>query len=192
MAAHPWWPCSAYLSTLTPLRLASEILNVPWTHDAVSSLCDFLPVLLGAVFSLSYSYWNPLSPTAAWTGCSLGRWHGQDPRFPLNPCEDAQDAGLIPESRRSPQGKWQSVPVFLLGKSHGRSSLVGYSPWGQKELDMTGHSTAQQIGESCLLFVVLCITVDSCAGERNNSEGSNIPFTSCSQRDHLAEICVIL
>ena len=33
--------------------------------------------------------------------------------------------------------KWQPTPVHLPGKSHGRSSLVGYSPWGQKESDMT-------------------------------------------------------
>ena len=28
------------------------------------------------------------------------------------------------------------TPVFLPGKSHGEKSLVGYSPWGCKELDM--------------------------------------------------------
>ena len=33
--------------------------------------------------------------------------------------------------------KWQPPPVFLPGKSHGRRKLVGYSPWGCKELDMT-------------------------------------------------------
>ena len=33
--------------------------------------------------------------------------------------------------------KWQPDPVFLPGKSHGQRSLVGYSPWGRKELDMT-------------------------------------------------------
>ena len=33
--------------------------------------------------------------------------------------------------------KWQPTPVFLLGKSHGQRSLVGYSPWRHKELDMT-------------------------------------------------------
>ena len=33
--------------------------------------------------------------------------------------------------------KWQPTPVFLLGKSHGQRRLVGYSPWGHKELDMT-------------------------------------------------------
>ena len=32
---------------------------------------------------------------------------------------------------------WQPTPVFLLGKSHGQRSLVGYSLWGCKESDMT-------------------------------------------------------
>ena len=31
----------------------------------------------------------------------------------------------------------QPTPVLLPGKSHGRRSLVGYSPWGHKESDMT-------------------------------------------------------
>ena len=33
--------------------------------------------------------------------------------------------------------KWQPTPVFLAGESQGQRSLVGYSPWGCKELDMT-------------------------------------------------------
>ena len=33
--------------------------------------------------------------------------------------------------------KWHPTPVFLPGKSHGRRSLLGYSPWGRKELDTT-------------------------------------------------------
>ena len=32
---------------------------------------------------------------------------------------------------------WQPTPVFLPGESHGRRSLVGYSPWGRKESDVT-------------------------------------------------------
>ena len=39
---------------------------------------------------------------------------------------------LIPWGR-----KWQPTLVFLPGESHGQRSLVGYSPWGHKELDMT-------------------------------------------------------
>ena len=33
--------------------------------------------------------------------------------------------------------KCQPTPVFLPGKSHGQRSLVGYSPWGHKESDVT-------------------------------------------------------
>ena len=43
--------------------------------------------------------------------------------------------GKTPWSR-----KWQSTPVFLPGKFHGQRSLVGYSPWGHKEPDMTDHA----------------------------------------------------
>ena len=33
--------------------------------------------------------------------------------------------------------QWQPTPVLLPGKSHGRRSLVGCSPWGREELDTT-------------------------------------------------------
>ena len=33
--------------------------------------------------------------------------------------------------------EWQSTPVLLPEKSHGQRSLVGYSPWGHRESDMT-------------------------------------------------------
>ena len=33
--------------------------------------------------------------------------------------------------------QWQPTPVHLPGKSHGRRSLVGGSPWGTKESDTT-------------------------------------------------------
>ena len=33
--------------------------------------------------------------------------------------------------------KWQPSPVFLPGEFRGQRSLMGYSPWGHKELDMT-------------------------------------------------------
>ena len=38
--------------------------------------------------------------------------------------------------------KWQSTPVLLPGKSHGQRSLVDYSPWSRKELDMTERSSS--------------------------------------------------
>ena len=33
--------------------------------------------------------------------------------------------------------EWHPTPVLLPGKSHGWRGLVGYSPWGLKESDMT-------------------------------------------------------
>ena len=47
------------------------------------------------------------------------------------------DLGSIPGLGRSPgEAKWQPTPEFLLGEFHGQRRLVGYYPWGHKELDM--------------------------------------------------------
>ena len=47
--------------------------------------------------------------------------------------------------------QWQPTPVLLPGKSHGRRSLVGCSPWGREELDTTErlhfHFSCSCIGE---------------------------------------------
>ena len=37
-----------------------------------------------------------------------------------------------------------TTPVFLPGKSHGQSNLVGYSPWGCKESDTIERLTSNQ------------------------------------------------
>ena len=51
---------------------------------------------------------------------------------------NAGDLGSIPGSRKILwRRKWQPTPVLLPGKSHGPRSLVGYSPLGHKESDMT-------------------------------------------------------
>ena len=44
--------------------------------------------------------------------------------------------------------QWYSTPVLLPGKSHGRRSLVGCSPWGRKESDtLHFHFSLSCIGE---------------------------------------------
>ena len=47
---------------------------------------------------------------------------------------DLRDTGLIP-GKIPWRTKWQPTPILLPGKFHGQRSLVGYSPWGRKELD---------------------------------------------------------
>ena len=47
--------------------------------------------------------------------------------------------------------RWQPTPVLLPGKPHGRRSLVGCSPWGHEESDITErlpfHFSLSCIGE---------------------------------------------
>ena len=58
-------------------------------------------------------------------------------------CKRHKRQGFDPWVGKIPwRGKWQPTPVFLPGKSHGQKSLVGYSPWGRKELDTTERLSA--------------------------------------------------
>ena len=53
-------------------------------------------------------------------------------------CKRPRRWGFVLWVRKIPwRRKWQSAPVFLSGQSHGQRSLVGYSPKGHRELDMT-------------------------------------------------------
>ena len=58
-----------------------------------------------------------------------------------NPLANAGDTALIPGLGSSPGGgNGNPTSVILPGKSHAERSLMGYSPWGHKESDMTEHS----------------------------------------------------
>ena len=53
-------------------------------------------------------------------------------------CRGPQRHGFDPESGRSPgRGHGNPLQYFWPGESHGQRSMVGYSPWGYKESDMT-------------------------------------------------------
>ena len=61
---------------------------------------------------------------------------------------ETRDTVSVPGSGRSPWStNWQPFPVFLPGKFHGQRSLVGYSPWGHKELGTAEHSTHTVVEE---------------------------------------------
>jgi len=52
---------------------------------------------------------------------------------------DARDSlGFDPWVRKIPWSrKWQPAPVFLPGKFHEQRSLVGCSPWGHREIQLS-------------------------------------------------------
>ena len=68
--------------------------------------------------------------------------------FKLKTTEQENKRSLIVNKRRR---QWQPIPVLLPGKSHGRRSLEGCSPWGCEELDTTEwlhfHFSLSCIGE---------------------------------------------
>ena len=64
--------------------------------------------------------------------------------------------GKIPWRR-----KWQPTAVFLPGKFHGLRSLVGYSPWGQKESD-----TTQWLHFPCCRVCLLVSTLKPSHGQK--------------------------
>ena len=64
---------------------------------------------------------------------------------------DALAGVLCLSSTFGQRRQWHPTPVLLPGKSHGRRSLVGCSPWGCGESDMTErlhfHFSLSRIGE---------------------------------------------
>ena len=61
------------------------------------------------------------------------------------------DLGLIPGLRRSPGGgHGNPLQYSCLENPHGQRNLMGYSPWGHKELDMTEQ----------LILLLLCSSLE--------------------------------
>ena len=56
---------------------------------------------------------------------------------------------------------WQPTPVFLPRESHGQRSLVGYSPWGHKESEMTKQLNDNNKCLRLLNVQVLCLSLES-------------------------------
>ena len=80
-------------------------------------------------------------------------------RLPANG-GDFRDAGLIPGSGRS-LGGWYSNPLqySCLENPHGQRSLVGYSPWGCKELDTTEQLTLCNLSVQFSSVAKSCLTL---------------------------------
>ena len=68
-----------------------------------------------------------------WIAISFSRGSSR----PRNRTQVSSIAGrpLTVWATRERRRQWQPTPVLLPGKSLGRRSLIGYSPWGRKESD---------------------------------------------------------
>ena len=62
---------------------------------------------------------------------------GATGKEPACHCKGHKRCRFNPWVGKIPWRAWLHTPVFLPGELHGPRSLVGYSLWGHKELDMT-------------------------------------------------------
>ena len=94
-------------------------------------------------FQSSPTLCDPVSPLSVefsrqeyWSGLVVKNLHYQ--------CKRHKRCGFDPQVGKIPwRRKWQPTPVFLPGESHIQRRLVGYSPWGCKELDTTERLSIQ-------------------------------------------------
>ena len=73
-------------------------------------------------------------------GCSEWRWDATTGFSQLSKKKKKKRIKCLMSSILTRRRQWHPTTVLLPGKSHGRRSLVGYSSWGHKELDMIEHT----------------------------------------------------
>ena len=92
-------------------------------------------------------------------------------------CRRHRKLGFDPQVGKIPWRRaQQSTPVFLPGESHGQRSLVGHSPQGCKELDMT--EATQHTADFMTQYYCLAITSKfwPVGIKEQIKKGTNAPF----------------
>ena len=98
----------------------------------IAQICLLMHILWPFLHTYSMSYRGFLDGSVVKeSACQYGRCRS---------CQFNLWAGKIPWRRA-----WQPTPIFLHGDPHGQRNLVGYSPLGRKESDMTKHAHTQSM-----------------------------------------------
>ena len=72
-------------------------------------------------------------------------------------CRRHRRCGFNPWVRKVPWRRaWQPTPVFLPERSHGQRCLMGYSPWGRKELETTEWLCTHTIFTDVVIYRSTC------------------------------------
>ena len=127
-----------------PLVIRTWIPSLGRTGFLLSTLTseNFMPTTLGIgvqwpAMGLERRWWllktYKLKLTRHKCNLVLPRWLSSK----QSPCQCRRPSFDLWVEKIPWRRKWQPTPVFLPEKSHRQWSLVGYSPWGHKELDGT-------------------------------------------------------
>ena len=138
-----------------------RLLRVPWTaRRSNQSILKISPgiSLEGMMLKLKLQYFgqlmcrvDSLEKTLMLGGIGGKRRRGRQRMRWSDSITDSMDMNLSKPKEMVRRRQWHPTPVLLPGKSHGRRSLVGCSPWGCEELDTTKqlhfHFSLSCIGE---------------------------------------------
>ena len=114
-----WIPFISFSSLIAVARTSRTMLRHPFlVPDLRGNALCFSPLRI--MFAVCLKWMTSL--VAQTVKCPLAR-------------QETQVRSLVWKDPR--RRKWQPTAVLLPSKSHGQRSLVGYSPWGTKESDMT-------------------------------------------------------
>ena len=111
-----------FLLQCMKVKSESEVAqSCPTLSDPMD--CSLPGSSVHGIFQASVLEWGAIA-------FSAGNASGKEPACQ---CRSHRRYGFSPWVGREDalRGAWQPTPVFLPGKSHGRRSLVGCSPWGR-------------------------------------------------------------
>ena len=133
------YPSKVYIAMFFSLIVKLYVCSVQFSRSAVSD--SLWPRGLQASLSITDSRsWLKPCPLRRWCHPTISSSVAHTVKNP--PAMWKSWIGKIPWRRA-----WQPTPVFLSGESLGQRSLVGYSPWGQKESDTNGGVSIYNKGE---------------------------------------------
>ena len=81
--------------------------------------------------------------------------------------------------------KWQPTTVFLPGKFHGQRSLMGYTPWGCKELGTTEHTHTHTHTHNMKFAILTILSVQFSSVKYIHSVAASLQNSLCHVKQTL-------
>ena len=124
----------------------SHYLSLPGWCSGERGSRVLTPDCSSAGFQPLHQPWNITTCICKWESLFGGSLSGSVVKNLPAEAGGTRDVGLIRVRKILWRRKWQPTPAFLPEESHEQKGLMGYTPWGHKALNMTGHTHTNLFG----------------------------------------------